>query len=57
MDFGPELTHVGSGYAADKLAALIHNPLSVNPQAAMPAFDKLSDADLRALVAYLLTLK
>ena len=57
VDFGPELTHVGSGYAADKLAALIHNPLSVNPQASMPAFDKLSDADLRALVAYLLTLK
>ncbi len=57
VDFGPELTHVGSGYTADKLMVLMRNPLSVNPQASMPAFDKLSDADLNALVAYLLTLK
>lgn len=57
VDFGPELTHIGSGYSADKLAAQIRNPLSVNPQASMPAFDKLSDADLNALIAYLLTLK
>jgi len=56
-DFGPELTHVGARYTADKLMALIHNPTSVNPQAGMPAFDKLSDADLKALAAYLLTLK
>jgi ubiquinol-cytochrome c reductase cytochrome b subunit len=56
-DFGPELTHIGSGFTADKLAALIRNPLSVNPQASMPAFDKLTDSDLQALVAYLLTLK
>jgi len=56
-DFGPELTHVGSGYSAGKLMALIRNPLSVNPQASMPAFDKLSDEDLKALVTYLLTLK
>jgi cytochrome c oxidase subunit 2 len=57
VDFGPELTHVGSGYTADKLAAQIRNPLSVNPQAGMPAFNNLSDADLKALIAYLLTLK
>jgi ubiquinol-cytochrome c reductase cytochrome b subunit len=57
VDFGPELTHVGSGYTADKLAAQIRNPLSVNPQASMPAFNKLSDADLKALIAYLLSLK
>ncbi len=56
-DFGPELTHVGSRYTADRLATLIRNPMSANPQASMPAFDKLSDADLQALVAYLLTLK
>ena len=55
--FGPELTHVGSRYTADKLAKLISNPLSVNPQAGMPAFNNLSDADLKALIAYLLTLK
>ncbi len=57
-DFGPELTHIGSGpYTADRLAALIRNPLSVNPKASMPAFDKISDEDLKALVAYLLSLK
>jgi quinol-cytochrome oxidoreductase complex cytochrome b subunit len=56
-DFGPDLTHVGNRYTGDKLMKLIRNPLSVNPQASMPAFDKLSDDDLRALVAYLLTLK
>jgi len=48
---------VGSRYTADKLTALIHNPLSVNPQASMPAFNRLSDADLMALTAYLLSLK
>lgn len=56
-DFGPDLTHVGNRYSGDKLMKLIRNPLSVNPQASMPAFDKLSDEDLKALVAYLLTLK
>lgn len=56
-DFGPELTHVGNQYSADKLMMFIRNPMSVNPEASMPAFDKLSDEDLRALVAYLLTLK
>ena len=57
VDFGPELTHVGSRYSADKLVSLIRNPVSVNPQASMPAFDKLSNSDLQALVAYLLSLK
>jgi ubiquinol-cytochrome c reductase cytochrome b subunit len=56
-EFGPELTHVGARYTADRLTKLIRNPLAVNPQASMPAFDNLSDSDLRALVAYLLTLK
>ncbi len=56
-DFGPELTHAGSRYTADRLARLIRNPTSVTPQASMPAFDKLSDDDLKALVAYLLSLK
>jgi len=35
----------------------VRSPSSKNPQASMPAFDKLSDADLKVLVAYLLTLK
>jgi ubiquinol-cytochrome c reductase cytochrome b subunit len=56
-DFGPELTHIGSGYSADKLKTLIRDPTAVNPQASMPAFDKISDSDLQALVAYLLSLK
>jgi mono/diheme cytochrome c family protein len=56
-DFGPDLTHVGARLTADKLKALIRDPLSVNPQASMPAFDKLSDSDLQALVTYLLSLK
>jgi cytochrome c oxidase subunit 2 len=56
-EFGPDLTHVATRYTADKLANLIRKPTSVNPQANMPAFDKLSDADLKALVAYLMTLK
>jgi quinol-cytochrome oxidoreductase complex cytochrome b subunit len=56
--FGPELTHLASrSFSADKVKALIRNPLAVNPQAGMPAFDKLSDSDLQALVAYLSTLK
>jgi ubiquinol-cytochrome c reductase cytochrome b subunit len=54
---GPELTHVGSRLTADRLTAQIHNPQSLNPNTNMPAFDKLSDDDLKALVAYLLTLK
>ena len=54
---GPELTHVGSRTTADRLATQIRSPEKVNPNTNMPAFDKLSDADLKALVAYLLTLK
>ena len=55
--FGPELTHVANRYTADTLAKLIRNPTSVNPKAGMPAFDTLSDDDLKAIVAYLMTLK
>lgn len=56
-EFGPELTHVGNRYTAEKLIALIHSPTSVNPKASMPSFDKLSNDDLKALAAYLMTLK
>ncbi|HEV2357312.1 MAG TPA: cytochrome b N-terminal domain-containing protein [bacterium] len=56
-EVGPELTHVGSRLTADRLAAQVRNPASVNPKTNMPAFDKLSGDDLKALVAYLLTLK
>lgn len=54
---GPELTHIGGRATADRLAKQIRNPESLNPNANMPAFDKISDGDLKALVAYLLTLK
>ncbi|HKX19970.1 MAG TPA: cytochrome b N-terminal domain-containing protein [bacterium] len=54
---GPELTHVGTRMAADRLATQIRSPDKINPNTNMPAFDKLSDDDLKALVAYLLTLK
>ena len=54
---GPELTHIGGRLTADRLAAQIRKPESLNPNTNMPAFDKISDADLKALVAYLLTLK
>ena len=54
---GPELTHVASRLSADRLAAQIRSPEKVNPNTNMPAFDKISDDDLKALVAYLLTLK
>jgi mono/diheme cytochrome c family protein len=54
---GPELTHIGRRLTADRLAAQIRNPGSVNANTNMPAFDKILDDDLKALVAYLLTLK
>ena len=54
---GPELTHVGRRLTVEKLTAQIRTPDKVNPNTNMPAFDKLSDDDLKALVAYLQTLK
>lgn len=54
---GPELTHVGSRMTADRLTAQIRAPEKLNPNTNMPAFDKMSDDDLKALVTYLLTLK
>lgn len=54
---GPELTHIGGRLAADRLSVQIRNPEKINPNTNMPAFDKISDDDLKALVVYLLTLK
>lgn len=54
---GPELTHIGGRLTPDRLAKQIRTPESVNPNTNMPVFDKISDDDLKALVAYLLTLK
>lgn len=58
ISWGPELTHIGSsGYTAERLAETIRNPKAVDPQATMPAYDKLTETDLDAMVTYLLTLK
>jgi cbb3-type cytochrome oxidase cytochrome c subunit len=51
---GPDLSHVGSRYvsAADLTKLLAHPPASQ-----MPSYDFLSAKDMRALVAYLASLK
>ncbi len=63
---GPNLTHLGSRTiigagimpnTPDNLAQWIRNAPSLKPGIVMPAFPSLSDADLRALVAYLESLK
>jgi len=63
---GPDLTHLasratlGAGVApntSENLRRWIRNASSVKPGVLMPPFQNLSDADLAALVEYLLTLK
>jgi len=58
---GPALTHIGKDkeWTPAKLAAMIRDPKKGKPSAKMPAFppDKISDKDLKALVAYLESLK
>jgi cytochrome c oxidase cbb3-type subunit II len=63
---GPDLTHVASRkdekgfpYGSDFgwQYAHLQNPQGLNPGTVMPSFGHLPDEDLRALVAYLLTLK
>lgn len=55
---GPDLTHVGK-----RLPDLewhikhLKNPQSVRPDSTMPAYDKLSEEKLRALSAYIISLK
>jgi cytochrome c oxidase cbb3-type subunit 2 len=51
---GPDLSHVGSRYTStgDLMKLLTHPPSSQ-----MPSYDFLSKKDLRALAAYLATLK
>jgi len=57
---GPDLAHVASrplgGNAAWNLAHL-KIPREVSPGSVMPSFDYLSDTELEALTAYILTLK
>ena len=58
---GPDLSHVasrhGTGDNPDWLIAHFKDPRAVSPGSLMPSFDYLSDAELQALTAYILTLK
>ncbi len=63
---GPDLTHVGGrstlgagviDNTPDNLRRWIFNPQAIKPGVLMPAYQKLGDADLSALVDYLESLK
>lgn len=58
---GPDLAHVASPERLGDNRAwhLLHfkNPRAISPGSVMPSFDYLSEAELEALTAYLLTLK
>jgi cytochrome c oxidase cbb3-type subunit II len=58
---GPDLTHLASrkgiGDSPDWLMAHFKDPRALSPGSLMPSFDYLPDSDLRALTAYMLTLK
>lgn len=58
---GPDLTHIGSDrkWPAARLAAVIRDPKKELKSEKMPAYgpDKISDKDLKSLVAYLGSLK
>ncbi|HTG01639.1 MAG TPA: c-type cytochrome [Nitrospirota bacterium] len=55
---GPDLTRVGSsGKDAEWHIRHLKNPQATVPSSAMPAFNSLSDADLKELASYLISLK
>jgi cbb3-type cytochrome oxidase cytochrome c subunit len=56
---GPELTHIGKTWSADKMFKQARNPKQFKKDAIMPAYppDKISDKELKNLCAYLATLK
>ena len=55
---GPDLTNVGaSGKDVAWHVKHLKDPRSTNPRSAMPPFGHLSDADLKELAAYLVSLK
>ncbi len=56
---GPDLTTIGADHKADWLADKIRDPKKATPDSLMPAYpeDKISGKDLKAVVAYMLTLK
>jgi mono/diheme cytochrome c family protein len=57
---GPNLAGVASkpDHTADWIIAHVKNPKTHKPESGMPAFEgKMSDADIKAVADYLLTLK
>jgi cytochrome c oxidase subunit 2 len=63
---GPDLTHVGSrrtlaaatlGNGEDALVAWIGHPQQIKPGSRMPAYHRYGTEDLRALAAYLASLR
>jgi cytochrome c oxidase cbb3-type subunit 2 len=57
---GPDLSHVASRTLGDNpawLMAHFKNPRALSPGSVMPSYDYLSDAELQALTAFILTLK
>lgn len=55
-DAGPELTHAGARLDYDRIARLLNDPLSVNPNAIMPA-PALSPEERQKLAQFLADLK
>lgn len=53
---GPDLSNEGNKRKEAWLQSYLPNPKSINPKNVMPAV-KLKDADLKALIAYVLSLK
>jgi mono/diheme cytochrome c family protein len=53
---GPDLSHVGRKYPPEYLARWLRDPAQQRPTAHMPALE-LTDADVRALAAYLGSLR
>lgn len=53
---GPELSHIGARYSEQYLMRWMRDPAQQRPSAHMPALE-LSDEDIRALAAYLASLR
>jgi len=54
---GPDLSHIGSKWSAEKIRTQITDPAKIDPQAKMPAHTGIPKPDLDNLVAYLESLK
>jgi cbb3-type cytochrome oxidase cytochrome c subunit len=55
---GPDLTHLGSRFPdAAALASFLEDPGEDRPRTSMPQYAYLSERDLRALAAYLLSFR